>query len=298
MKIEDLEIFQEVAQCLSFSTAADNLFMAQSSVSKAIKRLEDELDIFLFTRKHASIELTLSGKELLEHCGSFLNEYHSMIRKVQGASDVHHITLVESIPLMKFNLPELFAQFRAAHPNILLEVLHYEFLEDAVKEIGSYPNLFLTYFPQQYEPLYYFEPLYQDQLVALIPNHNTEDPNEISLHDLVSKKLFITSNATRQLLLNYCHAHGLVPDIVYISEGPRREIAMRNAANGYGIAICYRSDISIYKLNFLGICSIKEFPATSVCIGIKRDHSITHYEQILVSLLISYSQNSTEIIDF
>jgi DNA-binding transcriptional LysR family regulator len=61
------EVFFEVASQLSFSKAAETLFISQPAVSKHIKLLEEQYRVSLFERKGNIISLTDEGKLLLEH---------------------------------------------------------------------------------------------------------------------------------------------------------------------------------------------------------------------------------------
>ena len=57
--------FYDVARYGSFSKAAEFTYSTQSAISKAIKKLENELKTQLFYRKSNGVELTENGKELL-----------------------------------------------------------------------------------------------------------------------------------------------------------------------------------------------------------------------------------------
>jgi DNA-binding transcriptional LysR family regulator len=61
------QVFLEVAANLSFSKAAQVLFITQPAVSKHIKLLEDQYKVPLFERKGASILLTEAGNMLNKH---------------------------------------------------------------------------------------------------------------------------------------------------------------------------------------------------------------------------------------
>lgn len=69
------KVFESVARLMSFTHAANELYVTQSAISRQIKQLEDELGAVLITRKHRSIELTSKGEELY----SLLSKhYHSV----------------------------------------------------------------------------------------------------------------------------------------------------------------------------------------------------------------------------
>ena len=67
LNYELYKVFYQVAVDLSFSKAAENLFISQSAVSQNIKNLENELKTELFIRSTKNVQLTESGKLLFEH---------------------------------------------------------------------------------------------------------------------------------------------------------------------------------------------------------------------------------------
>ena len=64
MRIETLGYFLEIARCGSFTQAADNLFISQQGLSKAIKSLEGELDASLFVKDGRRVALSEEGEIL------------------------------------------------------------------------------------------------------------------------------------------------------------------------------------------------------------------------------------------
>lgn len=55
MNFDQLKYFLTIVKTGSFSEAADEMFISQSSMSKQIKALEHELGIDLFKREHSKI---------------------------------------------------------------------------------------------------------------------------------------------------------------------------------------------------------------------------------------------------
>src|SRR5579863_7695760 len=56
--------FEAAARTLSFTKAAEELFITQSAVSRQIKALEDHLGVALFERRHRALVMTESGEAL------------------------------------------------------------------------------------------------------------------------------------------------------------------------------------------------------------------------------------------
>lgn len=75
MKIEDLFLFVQVADHLSFTKAGNLLDLPQSTVSRKIKQMEDALAIRLFERTSHEIFLTEPGRQFYEHSKKIVAEY-------------------------------------------------------------------------------------------------------------------------------------------------------------------------------------------------------------------------------
>lgn len=67
------KVFYQVAKSLSFSDAADTLFISQSAVSQSIKTLEKRLNQTLFIRSTKRVALTKEGELLLKHIEPAIN---------------------------------------------------------------------------------------------------------------------------------------------------------------------------------------------------------------------------------
>ena len=65
-----LKVFDTVARRLSFTKAADELYITQPAVTKHIKHLENHFKQSLFERKGNTVSLTTAGQLLLKHTES------------------------------------------------------------------------------------------------------------------------------------------------------------------------------------------------------------------------------------
>ena len=79
------KVFYDVSKYGSFSKTAELTYSTQSSISKSIKKLEDELETKLFYRNPHGVELTEDGKDLLYYVekayGNLLIAQRTMIEK-------------------------------------------------------------------------------------------------------------------------------------------------------------------------------------------------------------------------
>lgn len=120
MTIQQIKYFLVLAKELHFWRTAEKVFIAQSSLSRQIKSLEEELDIQLFERDKRNVKLTNAGKFLQEHWTEKINEFDQIRRQAkkihEGASGTISITypgsiaynfLPDFLKILSNNLPDL-----------------------------------------------------------------------------------------------------------------------------------------------------------------------------------------------
>ena len=74
MELRHLRYFVAVAEELNLTRAAENLFIAQPPLTRAIKQLEEEIGVELFLRKPRGLELTSGGEYFLEQARQVLHK--------------------------------------------------------------------------------------------------------------------------------------------------------------------------------------------------------------------------------
>jgi len=82
-----LQVFHAVAKHLSFTRAADALFMTQPAVTFQIRQLEEQFSTRLFERRHGSISLTPAGELVLSYAEKILalsDEMETRIGEMTG----------------------------------------------------------------------------------------------------------------------------------------------------------------------------------------------------------------------
>lgn len=122
------QVFLAVASNLSFSKAAQVLFITQPAVSKHIKVLEDQYKLPLFERKGASILLTQAGTTLYDHLVKASEiqrkiEYDlSTLSNVSHASG--HLRLGASTTIALYILPSILSNFQREFNNVDIQLVN------------------------------------------------------------------------------------------------------------------------------------------------------------------------------
>lgn len=118
-----LRAFEAAARRLSFSLAAQELFVTQSAISHHIQRLESELGVALFERRTRAVALTPAGQAYYEHVHAafeLLRQGTDAIRAPTAARATLKVGLLASFAT-RWLAPRLPA-FAAAHPDIDLQL--------------------------------------------------------------------------------------------------------------------------------------------------------------------------------
>ena len=72
--IDEIEVFIKVAELGSFSAAAESLNLPQSTVSRRIQRLEDQLEVRLLNRTTRLVKMTTAGQEYYDRCVQIIKD--------------------------------------------------------------------------------------------------------------------------------------------------------------------------------------------------------------------------------
>lgn len=84
--LRDLRWFVAVAEEMSFTRAAERVFVSQPALSKRIRRLERDLGTPLLTRGHRSVALTRAGEALLPRAAAILADWDAARRELLAAA--------------------------------------------------------------------------------------------------------------------------------------------------------------------------------------------------------------------
>lgn len=96
MTLQQLKYLVEISKCGSISLAAQNLFIAQPSLSKSIKELETEFGVTLLERNRHGVSFTVEGMEFLGYATRILEQAGSLKEHFShstSAEDTIHLTI-------------------------------------------------------------------------------------------------------------------------------------------------------------------------------------------------------------
>lgn len=122
--VHKLRVFAAVAQYLSFTKAAQSLFLTQSAVSHAIASLEHELDAPLLRREGKRVSLTDAGRVLLDHSRRLfaaIDEARTAVKRA-ARPERGYLRIGASPAACQYLVPEALREFRESYPDFELAI--------------------------------------------------------------------------------------------------------------------------------------------------------------------------------
>src|SRR5215468_1284526 len=110
--------FEAAARHLSFTKAAEELFITQSAVSRQIKTLEDHLGVALFDRRPRALALTEKGQELYRLATDVLERLQVATDQIKAQSWTRQISLTTTTGFASLWLIPRLQRFTSRHPDI------------------------------------------------------------------------------------------------------------------------------------------------------------------------------------
>jgi DNA-binding transcriptional LysR family regulator len=128
INLNELHYFALVAQSRSFTAAANSLKLPKSTISRAISRLEQRLDVQLIQRTTRSVRLTEAGRLYLTHCEKVIEEAElaDIAIGAMMATPKGHLRIGAPVAFARFVLEPLMNEFLLLYPelSVQIELLH------------------------------------------------------------------------------------------------------------------------------------------------------------------------------
>lgn len=254
LDLKRLRVLREVAECGSFSAAADSLYVSQSAISQQIAALEAEVGAQLLLRLRTGPVLTDAGTLLVSHADAAIARLDQAERELSELSGMHsgELRMISFASATATVITRAASRFREVHPEIQLSLSEAD-PEDSIPRLkrGEF-DLALVY---DFE-LYPFEPdndlalvhlLDEEMHVALPRDHPLADRESIPL-DLLSEEIWLCGTgegSCRQLTFRSCERAGFEPKIAFESD----DYTVMQALVAAGMGVTLLPDLALLMRN-------------------------------------------------
>ena len=244
-----LQVFHAVAKQLSFTKAAEALFMTQPAVTFQIKQLEERFNTRLFERGHGKIALTPAGNVVLEYAERILAlsaELDMRLKEMTG--DIGGPLLVgASTTIAEALLPQVLGDFKSKYPRVQprLIVANSETVENRVAEHTL--DIGFIEAPSHLQNVT-TDVCCEDELQAVCaPSHplarlKSAVPKQLVQYPFLSRE---SGSGTREVIDHYLHKAGIAPQSLnVVMELGSPEALKGLVATGLGFTIMSRATVA------------------------------------------------------
>jgi len=263
VNLRQLEIFQTVVRHLSFSRAAEALYLTQSAVSQHVKQLEDHFGVKLFIQVGKNVVLTEAGNQLYEHADKV---FALLTETEQAMDDLRELrrgslNVTADTAAGVYIVPTLLGQFHRAHPmvKIKLEVANRRHVLSRL--LWNETDLAIMGYPEDASGLA-ADPFADNNLVIIAsPAHPFAKKGEVTLAELAVEPFLIreAGSGTRMTLERHLLQLGVSLNVTM--ELGNNSAIKEAVAAGLGISAVSQSTVELELMTErLVIITAEHFP--------------------------------------
>lgn len=233
MELLQLQYFIAVARLEHVTEAARTLHVTQSSLSKTIQRLEEDLGVPLFDRIGRKLQLNEFGSRFLRRAERALFELEQGKQELSDLSSPEH-NILELAVTAASALPNILREFRKERPYIQFHVQMLTTQEMVTLLERGEVDCCLSSPPIEGDDIECLTVFIDPILVAVPKGHRLADRSSVSLTELRDEWFVGVKKGygTRDLIDSVCNSVGFVPNYVYEGDEPARLSALVEAEIG------------------------------------------------------------------
>ena len=218
MELRHLRYFVSLAECLSFTRAAERVHVTQSTLSHQIHQLEQEVGQPLFDRIGKKVVTTEAGELFLAFAARALKEVDLGLAmlKPAGSGLTGEVRIGATHTFNIGLIPECVALFLARHPTVRVRVEELSADQIGARLRAGELDIGIAYRPGGASDLW-FEPLYNEEMVLVVSDaHPLAGRKRLRMVELHQQRLVLLPShfATRQMLDECFKASGAEPIVV------------------------------------------------------------------------------------
>ena len=255
MEIKQMKYFVEVVKNGGMTRASKHLYIAQSTISKNIKSIEDEFNVTLFDRRKKHIILTDIGQIFYDKCVEALAILDDLSLEMDDVTNIErgHIRLGVSAIMDVRLFTESLNQFHSMYPNVT-----YEVVEGGGKAVEFSLNndeidVSITTLPVD-DDIYHAVPLYKEKLMLVVDkNSKYAKQSSVYLGDLKNERfiMFHDDYYIKDQIIESCRKVGFHPKVV--AKMAQITFIENMILDGIGVSILPESIVSILNKDITGI---------------------------------------------
>jgi DNA-binding transcriptional LysR family regulator len=243
VELRDLKSFIEVVIHQSFTKAAAHSYLSQPSFSKAVKKLEEELNVEVFDRSTRHLRLTDAGQIVYEQAQKAMESLSEITNLLDDLKNVTSGEIKIGIPPLIGTLffPTIAMRVQEKYPNVSLHLV-----ERGAKLIGQLVengevDLGIIVLPAD-TTKFNVQPFITDEFVLYVhKKHPLAKRSTVIISELKEEKFILFSDefTLHDYIKNVCLEAGFIPEISYQSS--QWDLILELVSSEFGITLLPRS---------------------------------------------------------
>jgi len=260
MDLREIKLFIEVADHMSFTKAAEHSYLSQPSLSKIVKKLEEELQVQLFDRSTRHLKLTDAGRIVYQQGRKALaplNELNILLDELRNLeSGEIRIGIPPLIGTLFF--PDIARKFHAKYPKIKLHLVELGAKRIATILEDSQIDLGIIVLPADEEIFNVFPYITDEFVLYIYDEHPLSNRKSVLLSELKEEKFIIFSEdfTLHDFVLKACNEVGFDPIVSY--ESSQWDLIIELVSSKMGIALLPKSIFYMQNHSNIKIIPLEE----------------------------------------
>jgi len=261
ISLRQLQVFEAVARLLSYTRAAEEMYLSQPTVSMQIKKLESDIGLPLTEQIGKKISLTEAGTAFYQASRDILGTLGRFEMLVDDQKGLRTGQLrIAVVTTANYFAPRLLGKFCQAYPGIKvsLEVTNREHILDRMNH--NMDDLYLIGKPPESSELE-FQPYLANPMVVVAPaDHKLAKKKTIPLSDIADETFIMRErgSGTRIAVEQKFADAGL--DLKVGMELGNNESIKQGITGGLGIAVLSLHTLTSGDMNELTVLDVQGFP--------------------------------------
>ena len=254
MEIESLKCFVVLSNKKKFTEAAYECNMSQSTLSKKIKKMEDELGVQLFNRTMHETVLTEEGKKFYKYAQSILTMYDRALVELQPNT----IRLGCMSVLSPYHIPKMLRDFSLSHQNLKFHIKESS-ARYAIDHIDDFDFILIRTDLLDNHSDYVICPLIGDELCVVVSTLNPlSKQSEIYLSEIKDEAFIFPEKGSGgyEIFYDACKQAGFEPDIAV--EMPHTSTMFSFVEENVGVSLSFKKVYQEFENPKLKMISLKD----------------------------------------
>ena len=287
MDNKQIDCVAAIVETGSFSLAAEELYISQSSLSKQIIALEKELGVKLFDRSKRKVSLTEAGMIFHKHALNLRKNYRSLQMELSAYKKSIPSLSIAAIPVIaQYGITSYIAKFKEAYPDV-------NFALEEQEASAIWPALDQNKYDLAFVRDYDFDTktfsgraIMSDKLIAAVScEHRLAKRNSISLNELAKENFIMFKKGTliHELSMSACRAAGLEPKIFYATLRASSIIGM--VASNSGVALIMEKVLNYYKHSDVVAIPLDQTIESKIILAYPKDRKLSKSAQAFLDYM-------------